>query len=326
MKVVGGWPGRRVVGLNGRFGVRPADFARLGDFPNPFENDVDAGDATTEFVGVVLSLPASGTITFDDFGGFTQVGSADGVHVTTFQLYSWKQGGPITKHEPPSTITVVSGAIPLNAPLIANATAIYSPVVAPGPVGVGAPHIVNAQAFFGFSVSTSVRSLQAPLVSSPAAAFAPVVSLDGQQIVAPPLFSNPSACFAPSVVPGPATLAPSLLANTQTFFAPGVSLAGGGGAGATAAQIWSYVLPNGLTAAETVAGIHSMLSAQTKAQIAEAVREELATELLRVVELAEVHGLMRGVPMINDAAGRRAGSVVQTITEFADGTTVTERV
>jgi hypothetical protein len=109
MIVVGGWPGRNVVGLNGRFGVRPADFG-VGGEPNPFLNDVDPGDETTEFVGVVQTLPASGTVTFDDLGRFTHAGAADGSYITAFKLYTWAQGGPITEHTPDEEITTTFGA------------------------------------------------------------------------------------------------------------------------------------------------------------------------------------------------------------------------
>lgn len=114
MIVVGGWPGRNVVGLNGRFGVRPADFAVGGDFDNPLLNDVDPGDETTEFVAVVSSLPASGSVDFDDFGGFSHTGAADGTYSTVFTLYTWAQGGPLTD-EGSETVTTTFGGVSATA-------------------------------------------------------------------------------------------------------------------------------------------------------------------------------------------------------------------
>lgn len=111
MIVVGGWPGRNVVGLNGAFGVRPAAFATGGDFANPLDNDVDAGDTTTEFVAVVTALPGSGTVTFNDDGGFNHVGAADGTYTTTFNLFTWAQGGPLTAHATPETVTTTIGTV-----------------------------------------------------------------------------------------------------------------------------------------------------------------------------------------------------------------------
>jgi hypothetical protein len=119
--VVGGWPGRIVVGLSGRFGVRPAAFATGGDFDNPLLNDVDPGDETTEFVAVVQSLPASGTVTFEDNGGFSHVGAADGSYTTSFTLYTWAQGGPLTVHTPDEVITTRFG---VTTPVLSAATAI----------------------------------------------------------------------------------------------------------------------------------------------------------------------------------------------------------
>ena len=132
MIVVGGWPGRIVVGLNGRFGVRPAAFATGGDFANPFLNDVDPGDETTEFVGVVQSLPASGTVVFDDFGGFQHTGAADGSYITPFKLYTWAQGGPITAHTPDEEITTTFGSTSTAPGATLTATASLVPGSASG--------------------------------------------------------------------------------------------------------------------------------------------------------------------------------------------------
>lgn len=57
----------------------------------------------------------------------------------------------------------------------------------------------------------------------------------------------------------------------------------------------------------------------TAADIADAVRAELAAELLRVIELAKIHGLVQGAPLTVTPASRSAGGVDQAIT--GDGTT-----
>jgi hypothetical protein len=138
MIVVGGWPGRIVVGLDGRFGVRPAAFAALGDFPSPFADDADLpGDATTEFVGVVQTLPASGTVVFTDEGGFSHTGAADGTYTTTFRLYTWAQGGPITEHTPDEVLTTSFGVVSVpGATLVATASLVTG--VASGSIGAAA--------------------------------------------------------------------------------------------------------------------------------------------------------------------------------------------
>jgi len=57
------------------------------------------------------------------------------------------------------------------------------------------------------------------------------------------------------------------------------------------------------------------------ASMADAVRTELQAELLRISELAQVHGLVVGTDLVVTPTSRTAGSVVQTIT--GDGTTTT---
>ncbi len=132
MIVTGGWPDRIVVGLNGRFGVRPADFAVGGDFDCPFLDDVDPGDTTTEFVAVVQTLPGSGTVVFDDLGGFQHTGAADGSYTTTFELVTWAQGGPITAHTPDEEITTTFGSTSTAPGATITATASLVPGSASG--------------------------------------------------------------------------------------------------------------------------------------------------------------------------------------------------
>lgn len=56
--------------------------------------------------------------------------------------------------------------------------------------------------------------------------------------------------------------------------------------------------------------------------VAGQVRLELAAELLRIIELAKLHGLVEGVPLQVGPTTRVAGDVVQTITEAGGTTTV----
>lgn len=57
--------------------------------------------------------------------------------------------------------------------------------------------------------------------------------------------------------------------------------------------------------------------------VAGQVRLELAAELLRIMELAKLHGLVEGVPLQVTESGRVAGDVVQTIQTSGPTTTVT---
>lgn len=107
MIVVGDWPGRLRVGLNGHFGVLPALIASAGGEDSPLLNDVDPGDESTEFAWVIRSLPGSGVLTADDFGGVELVGAADGVYVIPYGLYTAAPGaGAVWDGDTDFTVTV----------------------------------------------------------------------------------------------------------------------------------------------------------------------------------------------------------------------------
>ncbi|HQY95298.1 hypothetical protein [Caldilinea sp.] len=94
-------------------------------------------------------------------------------------------------------------------------------------------------------------------------------------------------------------LAMGLAAETDTAIAPDF-VATGGGTGATAAQIWGYVMSNGQTAEENVLTMLEYLS-----------------------DLHLIHGLRAGSPLSVTETERSAGAVVQAISEAAGVVTVT---
>jgi hypothetical protein len=69
--------------------------------------------------------------------------------------------------------------------------------------------------------------------------------------------------------------------------------------GATAAQIWAYVLPNGKSAGQNLAEVNTWL-----------------------YELHLIHGLRAGSPLAVTETARTAGAVAQTISEAAGVVTV----
>jgi hypothetical protein len=79
---------------------------------------------------------------------------------------------------------------------------------------------------------------------------------------------------------------------------------GGSGAppGASAAQVWAYVLSNGLTAGATLVAVHEWLN-----------------------ELHLIHGLRLGSPLTVTPTARTAGAVDQAIAEAGDDVTVTRQ-
>lgn len=67
-------------------------------------------------------------------------------------------------------------------------------------------------------------------------------------------------------------------------------------------------------------------SGPSTADVAAAVRSELAGELLRLMELAALHGLIPSAPLTVTATSRSAGAVVQAINADASGNTTVTRV
>ncbi len=60
----------------------------------------------------------------------------------------------------------------------------------------------------------------------------------------------------------------------------------------------------------------------TAADLATAVRIELAAELAQLTKVSKIHGI--GVPLVVTPTSRTAGDVAQTITTVGDTTTVVE--
>jgi hypothetical protein len=91
-----------------------------------------------------------------------------------------------------------------------------------------------------------------------------------------------------------------------------LALAGSGGVDYTAlgVAVWSSV---SRTLTE---------GAANNADIADAVRANLGDELLRIVELAKIHGLVSGANLVVTPTSRVAGDVVQVISGNASSTTV----
>jgi hypothetical protein len=81
-----------------------------------------------------------------------------------------------------------------------------------------------------------------------------------------------------------------------------------------------YVDRTKAAAFATVAG--SGASGPSAADVAAAVRTELAAELARILDLAKINGLVAGTNAVVTATGRTAGDIVQTISEAAGTVTV----
>jgi hypothetical protein len=119
-----------------------------------------------------------------------------------------------------------------------------------------------------------------------------------------------------------------LLGSWQLRFSPGnyiARVAGGnliGGPGgdpiAYSAGVQTLLIQSAASTVVTAGG-----SVPTAPQVAAAVRENLEAELLRVIELAKLHGLDVTSPLTVTQTTRTAGDVAQTITSTDSQTTIT---
>ena len=261
MIVVGGFPGRNVVGLNGRFGVRPAAFAAAGEFENPFLNDVDAGDETREFLGVVTSLPGSGTVVFDDDGGFEHTGAADGSYATVFNLFTWAQGGPVTAHGA-ETITTTFGSTSTASGATLTAAASLIAGTASGAVGASAAGVqLSAAAGLLPGTATGQRAATAAGATLVAAAGLLAGGAAGEGAgTAPGVLLAAAASLLAGAASGQAsataagvtlTAAASLVRDTASGSGTGGSI--------DPAIVWGYVLADGRTAEQTLLDNNRML-------------------------------------------------------------------
>lgn len=230
---LGGWPGRVILSSTGRFGVTPAEFATGGDFDSPLLACVDPGDENTEFSWVIRALPSSGTLAANDDGGMSHTGAADGSYTVSFGLYTWAPGGPGVYDGDTSFTTTF-----------------------------GAAAIVSTETDAAFALAP--RQLRATGLASETDSALP---LAGKQSRAAGLATEADQSFALALyVPGAVGVAVETdgamaLAGVQrllvgvaqeTDSALALAPSSGAGTGASAAEIWGYVLADGRTAAETL--------------------------------------------------------------------------
>ena len=91
-----------------------------------------------------------------------------------------------------------------------------------------------------------------------------------------------------------------------------------------AAAVWGAVAATNNEAGTMGSKVNSAASGGVDyGALAGAVRTELQAELLRIVEIAKIHGLVIGADLVVTPTSRTAGDVVQTITDATGTTTVT---
>lgn len=196
---------------------------------------------------------------------------------------------------------------------------------------VGAPSIVQAH------VLTAMPSVQGATVTRP--------GLTQTHMVTARAVTQGSVVNAPSVDVGstPATFVTARpVAQGSTVNAPGIRQTH-----VTSARVvvqGSTINVPGLVQAHVVAarpavqagsvnkpwvttgsGTFTGLSPADIAAIRAAVRSELSAELLRISEIAKLHGLVQGAPLVVTPTSRTAGDVAQTVNTAGTTTTVTRQ-
>ena len=92
---------------------------------------------------------------------------------------------------------------------------------------------------------------------------------------------------------------------------------------AIAGAVWSADASQYLSSGTTGYKLNSAASGGVDyGAMSAAVRVELSSELLRIVEIAKIHGLVQGVDLVVTKDGRLAGTISQTITDDGVATTV----
>jgi hypothetical protein len=81
-------------GLDGRYGVRVADFGTGGTADNPLLNDVEAGDeaAGVEFAPVFAAQMSDGVLAVYSDGSVSFTGAADGTYAQAYQCWTFTPG------------------------------------------------------------------------------------------------------------------------------------------------------------------------------------------------------------------------------------------
>jgi hypothetical protein len=94
--------------------------------------------------------------------------------------------------------------------------------------------------------------------------------------------------------------------------------------GTIASAVWGALSTENNTSGTMGAKLNSAASGGVDyGDMADAVRTELQAELTRIVELAQIHGLVIGTDLVVSATSRVAGDVSQSISEAAGIVTVT---
>ena len=343
--------GALVVGGTG-LGVTGAQIlaGTAGPPPGLMFNDVDAGDEAKEFRALIVTPPSAGTLFVREDGSFTLTGAPDGVYEVVYQLIVDGADLGLTT----ATITVgedaaeggsagylaISGST--SAGLIVSGSAAggftlggvgtCSTLLAAGSVLElalsGTAYGVTAGGFASTGTFALTGAAQAVVPVSAVAAVTLTVSgsfsgtalVDGVSVQQLKLIGS---AVASVVQPGFSSAGAFALTGSAVgeisigvFSGAELDLSGlsSGTSSVSGASAGGLTLAGSASATLPTAGG----PCPSAADIATAVRAELSAELLRILELAKIHGLVAGEPLSVTPTSRSAGDVVQIISESGD--------
>lgn len=300
------------VGLNGRFGVLVADFGAGGEFDNPLDNDVDAGDAAAgvEFCPVFGEQPSSGTLTVRTDGSLSHVGAADGTYVIPYDLYTFTPGDSASVDEGATSFTTIFGAAEVTSELDATGgSGTLSAATTVSPVSVlaatGASGTLSAATEVGpnstaaitggsgtLSAATEVSPVSEAALSGGSGTLSASTAAGGAQSELAATGGSGTLAAASSVSP----ISVADISGGSGTLSAATSVSGGT---AGAGEVWGYLLPNGMTAGDCLVQVHAYLE-----------------------ELHRIHGLQIASPLRTTPFMRSAGDIEQTIVEDSIGVTV----
>ena len=211
-------------------------------------------------------------------------------------------------------------------PVSAGGSATVIPTGVTATVGVGTPVAtgaalalpagVSATATVGTPTATG-EALALPAGVTATASVGTPVAVTGGAAIALPAGVTAYASVGSLIATGAAWCMPAGVQATASVGTPIAVVGGVTGVYPLAATVLA-----GITYGPTGADYTGTLTWPTVESIAAQVRTELAAELLRLNDLAKVHGLIAGTDLIVTPTARTAGDVVQAIGTAGDTVTV----
>ena len=331
-------PGACVVGVHG-LGIPAATIratTATGDHgPGLLYNEWDGPeDDEKELRALVESAPSSGTLFVNEDGSFTLIGASDGTYTINYRIFA--DGVDLGTTSATLSIGVVGVSSDLTASYTirgsaaADLTASYAirtsaqqdlaatyAVRTSATQDLAAEYAVRAAAQADFTADYSIENAGVVL-SDFSAVYAVLGSaqrdLAAEYGVQQAVASDFEGAFAVRTsaqaslagaydvlasVASDLTASWGIAGTVTSSFAAAYTIQGSGGADPGA--VWGYLLPNGLTAAQT-----------------------LVKMAQQVDELHRIHGLQIDFPLLNSPTGRSAGDIIQTHT-VAGGAVTTQR-